>query len=124
MLCTVDKKKEINGTEQSEGEGRAREAPDSALDLGHEAGEAQIKGQWLSRQKEQQRQTFPGKKQSVCVHIMHSRATVRTPGGAPKVWGSLKALEGCGLEHTSACTHTHTTCLELWHVETDLKPRV
>lgn len=62
MLCTVDKKKEINGTEQSEGEGRAREAPDSALDLGHESGEAQIKGQWLSRQKEQQRQTFPRRK--------------------------------------------------------------
>ena len=57
---------------------------------------------------------------------MHSRATVRTPGGAPKVWGSLKAAEGCGLGRTSACihTHTHTTYLGLWHVETDLKPRV
>ena len=47
-----------------------------------------------------------------------------------KPWVHLDTGGMCGVEHThphtltQLHTHEHTLCVELWHVETDLKLRV
>lgn len=59
----------------------------------------------------------------MCVQHNAERGSRPNTWAAPKVCGHSRPQRGVVLD-TPVHARTHTTYLWLWHVETDLKPRV
>lgn len=123
LCCVQEPKKEINGTELTEGEGRARQAPDSALTWGESQGRPRKGNKGFPGRRNSRGKDFQARS-SLCVcSIMHA-GQVSEHLGVHLKFGAHSRPQRVVVLHTTLHTHKHTTCVELWHVETDLKLRV